>query len=435
MNVCPDCFASKGLQRRIVEIRKGHDVGRCDFHPSKKGVPIAAVAKIIDPVFRDNYGGAPRDPYSMGPGGDELVGVVQDLTQADDWAVVEALQDALIEGDDYWPPDGEEPFYDEEFRYHAYIQHASLNEPARLWREFQRSLLHGQRFFNTQARDQLVNIFRNIHQQRDHKKQGPVYMIEPGAAQGRFWRARVANDFEQREIIVADVPGELGPPPERKRRAGRLNPAGVVGFYAAFDLPTCIAELRPAVGSVVIAAEFAITESICVLDTTRFEAKPKAPDLYAKDAQTRAAQWHFMQSFMSEIAQPISPADEHLDYLPTQAVAEYLNKHHSFTFAGKERTIDAIIYRSAQHPEGKNIVLLGEAAVVGPVAGELPKADNDENDWPSVTFITKRRPETRIVPVAKSLVKQRVSGAIFPTTPWFDPGDYPPGGHGDDDDW
>lgn len=423
MNVCPSCFSIRGLQRRIEEIRPDHDVGKCDFHTSKKGVPIEAVAEIVDRVFRDNYIGGPHDPYSIGPPGDELVEVVQDLTQPDDWSIVEAMRDALIQGDDYWPGDGEEAFYDDEYRYHADMHNAALEEPARLWRDFRRSLLHGQRFFNTDARDLLVEIFQNVHQQRDHLKKGPVHMIAPGEPQSRFFRARVANDSELRERIQANPAGELGPPPERKRRAGRLNPAGVIGFYAAFDLETCVAELRPTVGSVITAAEFAITAPICVLDTTLFEAKPKAPDLYAKNAQQRAAQWQFMQSFMLEIAQPISPGDEHLDYLPTQAVAEYLNKHHRFTFAGAERTIDAVIYRSAQHPDGKNIVLLGEAAVVGDAPGALPETDEDEDDWPSVTFATKRRPQARIIPVEDSLVKQRVSGASFPTAPFFDAGD------------
>jgi hypothetical protein len=433
MNVCPTCFDVRGLQRRIEEIRPDHEVGKCDFHPSKKGVPVEAVAEIVDRVFRDNYGGGPYDPYSIGPRGDELVEVVQDLAQPDDWSIVEALRDALIEGDDYWPGDGEEAFYDDEYRYHADIYNAALEEPARLWRDFRRSLLHGQRFFNTDARDLLGEIFQDVHQQRDHRKKGPVYMVSPGEAQSRFSRARVANESELRDRIKANLAGELGPPPERRRRAGRLNPAGVIGFYGAFDRETCVAELRPTVGSIIVAAEFTITAPICVLDTTLFEAKPKAPDLYAKNAQQRAAQWQFMQSFMLEIAQPISPDDEHLDYLPTQAVAEYLNKHHRFTFAGAERTIDAVIYRSAQHPEGKNIVLLGEAAVVGAAPGALPEAGEDEDDWPSVTFATKRRPQARILPVDDSLIKQRVSGASFPTAPFFDAGDPWPEGANDED--
>lgn len=429
MNVCPECFAVRGLQRRITEIRKDHDVGRCDFHATRKGVPVEAVAGIVDAVFRDNYGGSPYDPYSVGPRGDELTEVIQDLTGADDWSVVEALRDALIDADDYWPGDGEEAFYNEEYRYYGDVRNAALEEPARLWRDFRRSLVHGQRFFNTEARDLLAEIFQDVHLQRDHHRKGPVYLISPGEPQGRFFRARVAGDSALRDRIRNNLAGELGPPPERKRRAGRLNPAGIVAFYAAFDLETCVAELRPAVGSIVAAAEFAITAPICVLDTTLFEAKPKEPDLYARNAQARAAQWQFMQSFMLEIAQPISPGDEHLDYLPTQAVAEYLNKHHRFTFADEKRTIDAVIYRSAQHPEGKNIVLLGEAAVVGPKPGELPEADQDDDDWPSITFATKRRPQARIVPVEGSLVKHRVSGASFPTAPFYDAGDWP-----DDDD-
>ncbi len=73
-----------------------------------------------------------------------------------------------------------------------------------------------------------------------------------------------------------------------------------------------------------------------------------------------------MQSFMHEISQPISPDDEHLDYIPTQAVGEFLQRHLRFHLKGKEHRIEAVIFRSAQHPAGKNIVLLGEAAVVEP---------------------------------------------------------------------
>ena len=53
-----------------------------------------------------------------------------------------------------------------------------------------------------------------------------------------------------------------------------MNPAGITAFYGAFDLDTCIAELRPAVGNVVVSARFELTEPLCVLDITQFQ-KPQ----------------------------------------------------------------------------------------------------------------------------------------------------------------
>ena len=51
--------------------------------------------------------------------------------------------------------------------------------------------------------------------------------------------------------------------------------------------------------------------------------------------------------------------------MPTQAVAEYLVYRHTFNYKGEtDRTIDAIIFRSAQRPNGKNIAIFGDAAVV-----------------------------------------------------------------------
>tara|TARA_R100000322_G_scaffold153388_3_gene111641 strand:+ start:9531 stop:9953 length:423 start_codon:yes stop_codon:yes gene_type:complete len=73
-----------------------------------------------------------------------------------------------------------------------------------------------------------------------------------------------------------------------------------------------------------------------------------------------------MQNFMREISQPVSPADEYLDYIPTQAVAEYFRYHHEFKKGDGVARIEAIIYQSAQIDGGRNIVLLGDAAEVRP---------------------------------------------------------------------
>jgi hypothetical protein len=125
-----------------------------------------------------------------------------------------------------------------------------------------------------------------------------------------------------------------------------------------------VAELRPAVGETVISAKFELTRPLLVLDTTKFTGRPKAINIFAPTFVNRMRLWKFMTTFMNEIGRPCLPDDEHLDYIPTQVVSEYLTHIHKFKRGDTEMTVDAIIYRSAQNGDGKNIAIFGGAAVV-----------------------------------------------------------------------
>ena len=109
-----------------------------------------------------------------------------------------------------------------------------------------------------------------------------------------------------------------------------------------------------------------------------------------------------------------------MEYLPTQAVAEFLNKRFTVAFADERRPIDAIIFRSAQHPEGKNIALLGDAAVVGEREGERrprPDAANALDAWLDFELdLAKPDRRARIVPRVDSFIWSSVDGALFATS-------------------
>lgn len=355
--VCPDCFDQKGLQRRISDIRPLYNEGECDFHPRKKGVPIDAVAVVLDEVIRNNY--YPSVDIDMF--GNQNEGTFReflyDLTGADDDAVVNALSNSLIENDDYYPPDGGNPFYDDDYSYHPT---ESIDEQhSTRWRHFCNRIVHEQRFFNAQAQKSLEQIFDGLHLLRSADGSKAVYKLDN--QNGNIFRARIANDPQMQKKISDDTVKELGPPPKRLRSPGRMNSSGIRTFYGAFDLQTCVSELRPAVGEVIIAAEFSIRKPILVLDTTKFSSGPKRQDIFTKTHNKRLSLWAFMARFMSEIAQPCLPNDEHLDYIPTQVVAEYLVHLHKFNIGAKDHTIDAIIFQSAQNPGGKNIAIFGDA--------------------------------------------------------------------------
>jgi hypothetical protein len=416
--VCPMCFADDSLKQRIRDIQSDYEGQTCDIHTCETGVPIEQIATVVDEVFRQNYGLASWD--GNGDEGDDLQLCVSELTGATDDRVAESLVKHLIDRDDYWPPDGGEPFYDDTETY----KEGDYTDASHswLWERFRSLILHDQRFFNAASADMLKQIFDNIHLQLNGEGGRPVYMIQPGDELSRFYRARVADDETSRRDIAKDVALHLGPPPERLRRAGRMNPAGITAFYGAFDLDTCIAELWPAVGSLVVGARFELTEPLCVLDITQFQKPQIRPGLFEKNQVCLTAQWRFMTQFMREISQPVSSSDEHLEYIPTQAVAEYLSHQHEFVYGDRKMRVEAVVYQSAQYPTGKNIAILGAAATVGVLDEDKPALIGGERNTNQHTPERRLfgRPKIRVAAKPDTLEIRRITGAAFSSAPHCD---------------
>jgi hypothetical protein len=156
--LCPDCFGDKGLKYRITLIRPQFNDANCTFHPTKKGIPVEDVAKIVDEVFRDNYGGSQPNGYGTETG-NTLDEILYELTEATEDGAAEALKAQLIESDNYWPKDGEEAYYDDEYDYHRLEITDSYGT---LWSDFHRHLKHEQRFFSTKAFNLVHEIFDGV---------------------------------------------------------------------------------------------------------------------------------------------------------------------------------------------------------------------------------------------------------------------------------
>lgn len=415
--LCPECFGDKGLKRRLIEIRPDFDEGSCTYHLRRKGIPINAVAALVDEVFRANftYAGIDylNDPYEPGSyvmTGENLIDTVQNLTEADDLNVVQALVEQLVEDDFYLPQRGEDPFYDEGFRYERIVNDGGHGA---LWDQFCEAVTYEQRFTNPLVGKLLGEIFKDIHLQRDVNRRSPIYTVGPDVLVPLL-RARAVNEAEL-EAVGQDPHGQLGPAPRRLGKANRMNPAGISAFYGARDVDTCISELRPTVGAQIVYAAFRPARELVLLDTTRFSAPPKELNLFARDHVRRLSQWRFMQRFMTEIAKPISPNDEPFDYVATQVVAEYLNKVHEVRIGQTRRHIDGIVYQSAQRPEGVNVVLLGAAArVVTPSTASRKRPQS-----PSLMdFLKPTSSEPPgLVLVQDSLMLTSVVAANFPPGP------------------
>lgn len=144
---------------------------------------------------------------------------------------------------------------------------------------------------------------------------------------------------------------ELSAPPSEHARAGRMNPPGISYLYLAFDAATAIAETTTTPSTVAI-AEFKATRDLNVVDLT---VLPELPSIFDNSKRGRREELLFLQSFTAEISKPV-PKDgtEHLNYVPSQVVCEYLAQ---IMRVSDGTTIDGLVYRSAVHEGGKNLVL------------------------------------------------------------------------------
>ena len=150
-------------------------------------------------------------------------------------------------------------------------------------------------------------------------------------------------------------------------------------FYGAEDLDTCIAEVRPPVGSYVASAEFEITKTLKILDLEQMRALYlRGASVFQPDYKSLVERADFLGELVEILSRPIMPRDERLDYLPTQAVAEYLSEKF-------EPPIDGLRFPSAQTGgTGRNVVLFPKSSAVEPdeVTGEYDAYLPHDEDGP-----------------------------------------------------
>jgi hypothetical protein len=158
------------------------------------------------------------------------------------------------------------------------------------------------------------------------------------------------------------VEGEMGAPPDDRVRAGRMNPAGIAYLYTAFDPETAAKEVGATRrgGGIPFLARFELTQDVVVFDLTAF---PPEPSIFDIDNKPHREARKFIESFSRSISAPVSKdGSEHIDYVPSQVVCEYLAQ----AFELRPGTIlGGLIYASAVRQGGKNLVLFPSHPLFG----------------------------------------------------------------------
>jgi len=252
-----------------------------------------------------------------------------------------------------------DPMYDESMTYCSNYQ--SINdgrEHTELWYRFCDRIKHRTRFFNNEVIGLLNDIFLGLDKISYDDGISPIRPIQLSDSDAVFYRARKAANAQERIKICCHPAQELSPPPVHLATNGRMNPTGISVFYAAYERETCIAEIRLPVGETAISGEFKIEKPITIFDLTIFDkidpensiCGDSIANMDYEAANSFEDRLAFLKIFSEEISKPIPPHKEALDYMPTQALVEYLEHHY------KPR-IDAVVYASTQtNGKGKNIV-------------------------------------------------------------------------------
>ena len=102
-----------------------------------------------------------------------------------------------------------------------------------------------------------------------------------------------------------------------------MNAKGISVFYGAFEKETCVAEIRPPVGSYVVIGKFEFVRDLRLLDLDLLADVRDWVSHFDPNYVELKGRFAFLRFLVEEISRPVMPGDEASDYLPTQAVAEY----------------------------------------------------------------------------------------------------------------
>lgn len=361
--VCYDCVEDEHLKEIILNDGEPIECSVC-HGVDNNAITVGQLGKLMEPILREHFSlgqeykkfGEDDDNDWWEQEGESLSSVVQEvLGQYFDFE--DEIVDAVIDAEDVWPPDGEEPFFDNTSSYvesrirlsHYYAQ----------WDYLLDELKHTRRFFSPTAQELFGQLFDNVEALKywDSEKNewGSVILELPEITS--LYRARPCTSRQDLTDMFINPLKHVGPPPKHLARAGRMNAEGVVVFYGAMNMDTCLAEMRPVLGGDTAVITLQTTKPLRLLDFKRLEsARGKSLSYFQPDFTLQVEKNAFLRRLHGLISQPIIPTRES-DYLITQTMAEYLAHviHPSF---------DGVMFASVQKAGGTNIVLFPDAAVL-----------------------------------------------------------------------
>ena len=322
--VCDGCFENKGIKDFIKRNAK-KDI--CSYCGTKSHKPIATslenvIGLIVQSIRRVYEDPAESLPYESSEGG--YFGDVYNVQEVLDEMELELTEDDQHKKNNELYNDLTMPINQDQWTLRGGL---SGRQPGDNyvggWKRFTKQVKHNSRYvfsiIKYKRDDEDIIVPSKILPEilnfiKDNKM---VHEIKKGKI---FYRARAYATNES----VKNTAEDLGAPKARYSVTNRMSPAGIPMFYGAIDRETALKEIRAIKNKNrhVKIAKFKLLEDISIVNFNKppefcfFDEKNKGIDIDIKV---------FLHYFVNEIARPIiKDGHEHVDYVPSQIVTEYL---------------------------------------------------------------------------------------------------------------
>jgi hypothetical protein len=366
--ICSGCVGERYLKQLI---RTDGTQELCSYcNDENLTLSIQEVADLVEHAFDDHYQQTPTEPdgfeyamsrdpeldYSWERDGESAMWAILNAADVSE-EVAEDIR-SLLEDRHY---DHESATMGEECPFSVDSQYAEKDaghgEFPMLWRDFESELKTRARFFSSSAQSILDQIFAGVSDLQTSEGAPVVAPAGPETSIPTLYRARVFAGEDDRLKEALKAPWKhLGTPPADAASAGRMNARGIAVFYGARDADTALSEVRPPVGSKVALARFDILRPLRLLDLSALESVAAGGSIFDPGTIGRMQWGNFLQKLSHMMARAVMPHEEASEYLPTQAIADYL---------ANEIQLDGIIFPSVQTgQESSNVVLFHHAARV-----------------------------------------------------------------------
>lgn len=371
--ICHRCLGEAFLSAEVTQKGQKRKCSYCDR--MGKCFLIGHLAERIETAFQGHYTRTSDEPnaweyamqadreldYEWDRNGQRVTYAIMDAAEIPESA---ARDVQAILSDKYWDYDAATMGEETEFADGSFYEARSPSDAAwqEEWSDFERALKTQTRFFSRSGAAHLASVFDGIDSLASRDGRPLAVTVGPGSTVDALFRARALQSEDQLKDALARPDQNLGSPPASVARAGRMNAHGISVFYGATSAEVALAEVRPPVGSRVAIAKFHIIRSLRLLDLTALSTVSTEGSIFDPSFIGRLERVTFLRSLSQRITRPVMPDDEAFEYLPTQAIADFL---------ASDRGFDGIVYPSVQAGEGVNVVLFHQAARVAEI--DLPK--------------------------------------------------------------
>lgn len=336
--ICLECVKDDTLRARADSLIKPRECFACGAVVDKAQKPekiAEIIRRSLSNFFTTDCSAYPNHTMSLSQ-------IIGRAIRCDSQVVCDKVSEFLVSAEA-----SEEDFYFDGQEYCLAPSKFESEEHRRWWVEgdwqaVSSQLTHGQRFFNNNAKTFFETLIFEAMWGAEKRHESPAAVRELPAG-SKLFRARISSSQADIVKFKARPQKELGAPPRDRAANNRMSAAGVSLFYAAGDVETCIAEVRPSIGDEVVVGEFTSTENLKFFDFSVLETLEHEPISWFSASYDRRSSRRMLLSYLHDlIARPVRAHDT--DYVMTQALAEYI-RYCQYGF-------DGVAFRSVQRSGG-----------------------------------------------------------------------------------